>query len=134
MATYKELQAQIENLQKQAEEARRVEIEEALKKVRELIRAHGLTIADIGKRTFAAAGIPKAGKKPAVAAKYRNPATGESWSGRGPRPGWIKKALEEGRADEYLVDRVARPPAKKAAAKKVKAAAKKAPAKKASSK
>lgn len=99
-----------------------------------MIREHGLTIADIGKRTFAAAGIPKTGKKPAGVVKYRKPATGDSWSGRVKRPGWIKKAFEEGRADDYLVDRVALAPAKKAAAKKVKAAAEKAPAKKALSK
>ena len=28
--------------------------------------------------------------------KYRNPATGDSWKGRGPRPRWLREALEAG--------------------------------------
>ena len=37
----------------------------------------------------------KAGGK--VAAKYRNASTGESWSGRGLQPRWLKAALASGR-------------------------------------
>jgi len=94
-----------------------------------LISEHGLTIADIGKRAFAAAGNSvKAGKKKTAVVKYRDASTGSTWSGIGPRPKWIKKAFEEGRADEYLVDERASAPLKKAAG--TKAAAKKASAKK----
>lgn len=35
--------------------------------------------------------------KPRNAAAYRNPETGETWSGRGLKPRWLTKALEEGR-------------------------------------
>jgi DNA-binding protein H-NS len=31
-----------------------------------------------------------------VAAKYRNPATGDSWSGRGLKPKWLTTALAGG--------------------------------------
>jgi DNA-binding protein H-NS len=32
-----------------------------------------------------------------VPAKYRDPATGDSWSGRGLQPKWLKAALTSGR-------------------------------------
>lgn len=35
--------------------------------------------------------------KPARGVKYRNPATGDTWSGRGLQPRWLKQALAEGR-------------------------------------
>jgi DNA-binding protein H-NS len=34
------------------------------------------------------------------AAKFRNPETGETWSGRGRMPGWLKQAEEQGRSRE----------------------------------
>ena len=33
---------------------------------------------------------PRRGKGEKVAAKYRNPETGDTWTGRGREPGWIK--------------------------------------------
>jgi hypothetical protein len=40
-----------------------------------------------------------------ILAKYRNPETGESWSGRDPRPRWLVVAQEAGRAlDDFLID------------------------------
>ena len=39
-----------------------------------------------------------------VAAKYHNPATGDSWSGRGLKPQWLTAALASGRAlSEFAV-------------------------------
>ena len=39
-----------------------------------------------------------------VAAKYRNKATGETWSGRGLQPKWLKAALAAGRKiDDFAV-------------------------------
>lgn len=49
MATSKELAAQIAALQKQHEDARRMENAAAVQKVRELIKEHGLTLKEIGK-------------------------------------------------------------------------------------
>jgi DNA-binding protein H-NS len=33
---------------------------------------------------------PRQGKREKVAPKYRNPETGDTWTGRGREPGWIK--------------------------------------------
>lgn len=41
-----------------------------------------------------------------VEAKYRNAATGDSWTGRGPRPRWLREALDAGATlEEFLIDR-----------------------------
>ncbi|HVR51841.1 MAG TPA: H-NS histone family protein [Pseudorhodoferax sp.] len=40
-----------------------------------------------------------------AAVKYRNPATGDDWKGRGPRPRWLREALNAGRQlEEFLVN------------------------------
>ncbi|OYZ27488.1 MAG: hypothetical protein B7Y27_10935 [Hydrogenophilales bacterium 16-64-40] len=49
-------------------------------------------------------GAKKAKSRGAVAARYRNPATGDSWSGRGRAPKWLADEEAKGRSrDEFLV-------------------------------
>lgn len=89
MTSYKELLKQREALEQQIAEARQREITEAVRQVRALVAEFGLTAQDvfpIGKA--AKASVAKAGAK--VAPKYRNPATGETWTGRGKAPKWIE--------------------------------------------
>lgn len=87
MATYKELLQQQEALALQIEEARKREISEALATVRRLVAEFGLTQKDVfpaGRKL----GGTRAGSK--VAPKYRDPATGQTWTGRGKAPKWIE--------------------------------------------
>lgn len=91
----KELLAQRAAIDKQIEEASRAERADAVTKVRALMAEHGLTLADLSARAPARKAKGKATGK--VAAKYRNAATGESWSGRGLRPNWLKAALASGK-------------------------------------
>lgn len=82
--TYKELLAQREALEQQIAAARKAEVTGAVQEIRGLIEAFGLTQDDI---------FPVAKQKReigAVAPKYRDPATGQTWSGRGKPPSWIK--------------------------------------------
>jgi DNA-binding protein H-NS len=75
--------------------------------------AHVGRIAVYGKKK---AGEMRAGRKHALAgrkvkAKYRDPKTGETWSGRGAAAGWIAAHEKAGRKrDQYLIAK----PAKKA--------------------
>ena len=132
MASYNEIRAQIAALEKQAEQARAAEIEAALKTVRTLIKEHNLSIADIGKKVFAdGTGKKGSGGKPP---KYRDPATGATWSGYGKRPRWISAAMKEGRGAEYLIDKAQAKPAAKVAKVAKPVGAKKAAAKKATAK
>lgn len=108
-----ELLAQRAELEKQIAHTQRTERADAIAQVRTLMSQYGLTLADIGSK---AAPVPKAGKAvfapaPAVKApksskgkktgkvapKYRDAMTGQTWSGRGLQPNWLKAALATGR-------------------------------------
>lgn len=98
MATLQELLAQKAALEKQIADTQRQERSDAIAKVRALMAEYGLTAADIvGKSGNAAprAASSAAGKK--VAPKYRNPETGETWTGRGLQPNWLKTAVASGK-------------------------------------
>lgn len=86
-ASLKDLLQQREALEKAIADARQNEISAAVAKVRELVAEYGLTAQDV----FPTRGGRGASTKPAskVAAKYRDPATGQTWTGRGKAPKWI---------------------------------------------
>ena len=86
-ASYKELLAQREALEQAIAQARQSEISSAVAKVRELVAEFGLTVQDVFPGRATKSGAPKAVSK--VAAKYRDPATGQTWTGRGKAPKWI---------------------------------------------
>lgn len=100
MSTLSELMAQKAALEKRIADARRDERSEAVQKIKALMAEHGLTPADLSGRT--GAGPSRKGSK--VAPKYRDPVTGETWSGRGLQPKWLKAALASGRKlDEFAL-------------------------------
>ena len=89
-ASLKDLLAQREALEKAIADARQAEIAHAVQKVRELVAQHGLTAQDVFPGRGARAAGKGAGKSTGkVAAKYRDPATGQTWTGRGKAPKWI---------------------------------------------
>jgi len=84
MTTYKSLLQQREALEQQIEQARKAELGEAVAKVRALVSEYALTQDDV----FPSA-KPKVARQ-SVAPKYRDPATGATWTGRGKAPKWIE--------------------------------------------
>lgn len=89
MASLQELLAQ-----KAALEAKIVEVQagaraEAIAKNRATMAEFGLTVAGLGNTK-----APRAASK--VVAMYRNDATGETRSGREPKPKWLVSALAAG--------------------------------------
>jgi DNA-binding protein H-NS len=94
MATLQELIAQKEALEAEIARTRDKTRSDAIAQVRALMEEHRLTISDLSTRA-----VPKAraGKGAKVAAKYRDAATGDTWSGRGLQPKWLKAALASGR-------------------------------------
>jgi len=100
MQSLSDLLAQKAALEQQIIETQRAQKAQAIAQVKALMAEHGLTLADIGTR---AAATPR---KPAakVAPKYRNPATGDTWSGRGLQPNWLKTVLAGGaRLEDFKV-------------------------------
>lgn len=97
-----ELLAQKAALEQQIIEAQRAQKSQAIAQVKALMSEHGLTLADLGSRPAASRRGGGGGSK--VAAKYRNSQTGQSWSGRGLQPNWLKQALADGaRLEDFKV-------------------------------
>ncbi|EGJ08952.1 MULTISPECIES: H-NS family nucleoid-associated regulatory protein [Rubrivivax] len=96
MATLSELLAQKAALEKQIIETQREERAAAIAQVKSLMSQYGLTLADLSGKTSAAA--PRRGSTGKVPAKFRDPDTGDTWSGRGLQPKWLKAALANGRS------------------------------------
>jgi DNA-binding protein H-NS len=99
MPSLQELLDQKAALEREIETTRKQERVEAINKVRALMAQYGLTLSDLS----AKGATPKPGgtvKGSKVAVKYRNAATGDTWSGRGLQPKWLKAALAAGRKIE----------------------------------
>lgn len=102
--TYAQLRNEMEALWRRMEAARRKEGAGALKEIRKLVSLYGFTAEDV----FGDA--PKVGiarKSSSQAPKQEGPkyqdGQGNSWSGRGPRPAWLRAALESGEALESFM-------------------------------
>ena len=102
MATLQELIAQKEALEREIEQTKTRDRSDAIGKVRALMSEYGLSMSDLSGKGASRGGpresSGKTGSK--VAAKYRNTATGDSWSGRGLQPKWLKAALAAGKKIE----------------------------------
>ncbi|MDP2371509.1 H-NS family nucleoid-associated regulatory protein [Rhodoferax sp.] len=86
MTTYKQLLEQRESLELQIREAKKRETGAAISQARALVAEFGLTAQDVFPSTKTR--TVRTGAK--VAAKYRNTATGQTWTGRGKPPKWIE--------------------------------------------
>ncbi len=115
------IQAQIEDLQKQAAELRQKEFRSTIAEIVAQMRAFGISVDDVrdalrregsaskasgrrGRPKKAAAGASgSAAKRKPAPIKYRGPA-GETWTGRGKQPRWMKALVELGRKpEEFLI-------------------------------
>lgn len=82
MSQYQELLARKRELDKTIEQTRRAESADALKKIHELIATFGFTAQQV---------FPfQPATKKKVQAKYYDPESGLSWTGRGKPPKWIE--------------------------------------------
>jgi DNA-binding protein H-NS len=101
--SYKQLQAQIEDLQRQADKMRTKEVDGVVARIREAIRHYGLTAEQLGLRSSPnTAKIAKAKTSGrASTAKYADE-KGNVWGGRGPRPLWLREAINAGRSLEQF--------------------------------
>ena len=86
MSTSKELKEQAEELMRKAEELRRQELANVVGEIKRVMAEHGLTAEDIG---LGQSQKPQAARKAATSkAKYRDPNTGATWTGKGRLPAW----------------------------------------------
>ena len=120
MPSYSEIVQQISDLQKQADRQRKEEYASVLKTIKKQISEYGITPGELGFSAAVAGG--KRGRKPnlkagkvrkprakrastgiKVAPKYKDPATGGTWTGRGKMPKWVSAAVASGRSLESLL-------------------------------
>lgn len=94
--SYKEIQAEIAKLQAEAESVRKNELAKVIAQIRETMSEYGITVQDLADG--------KVSRRPAEV-KYRDPLTGEGWSGRGRVPRWLVRAEAEGRKREEFAVR-----------------------------
>jgi DNA-binding protein H-NS len=130
MATLKQIRSRIEKLQAQAEALLAKRASVVIADIRARMEKHGLTTADID--AYAPRGKQRGSRKAAVSTakgkakdaakakgklppKYRNPETGETWSGHARPPAWIKDAQDR---SVFLIGGAAAGAAKTTAAKK----------------
>ena len=77
--------------------ARNAETAEVIAEIKAKMLEYGITLADLGR-------VVKVGKTPkAVAAKYRNSVNGDTWSGRGRVPRWLRALEDAGHKREEFV-------------------------------
>ena len=100
MKSYKELVQERADLEKKISEARKNEITGALAQIRSLIEEFELTEQDIFPSSGSKARATSSSSGTKVAPKYRDPATGQTWTGRGKAPKWIQDQARE----QFLIE------------------------------
>lgn len=101
------LAAQQAEIEKALSAIRAQERAETLSKIEALMVEHGLTVADLGAESKARSKAAGSEVRKPVAAKFRNNATGETWSGRGLKPKWLSAAIEGGaKVEDFLIEAV----------------------------
>src|SRR5580698_6467403 len=90
--TYAKLVKQLAELDSEIERVRRVERSGVIEEIRAQMREYGIKPSELVGR--------KRGRSPAPA-RYLNPETGQTWTGRGPRPQW----LEGKKSKQFLIVR-----------------------------
>lgn len=118
--TYQSILSRIAILQKEADAAKQREIPAVLDRIRTAMDFYGITPADLVGTQRTAQADPAT---PSTAVKTRRKASretkrnatkkrtakfsdgnGNSWGGRGPRPAWLREAIDAGRSiDEFKV-------------------------------
>lgn len=104
--SYNQIQKKIEALQRQADKLKAKEVHGVVARIKVAISHYGLTPEQLGlgtRSTAAKSGPEKnASAQSAQSAKYGD-GLGNSWSGRGPRPHWLRNAINAGRTlEEFL--------------------------------
>lgn len=104
--TYNQIQKQIQQLQRQAEILRIAEIKGVVERIKVAIAHYGFTPEQLG---FGSTGKPASASRKTSKTVARPGAkfidgSGNMWSGRGPRPHWLRDALNAGRTlEEFSV-------------------------------
>ncbi|WP_238446949.1 H-NS histone family protein [Azohydromonas australica] len=101
MANIQDLLKQREELERQIKQLQENSRAEAVNTIKELMAQNNLTIEDLSSSSRSGK-KESGGKTGTVAPKYRDPASGKTWTGRGLKPKWVTEALESGKTLDDL--------------------------------
>jgi DNA-binding protein H-NS len=107
--TYAEIQQRIAALQVEAQALLAKEVAGVVERIQAAIAQYGLTAEQLFAKSSVKAAVTRVGKRPAKApAKKRSRVTysdgsGNTWSGMGKRPNWLRVLLDTGKTLEDLV-------------------------------
>jgi DNA-binding protein H-NS len=109
MPTLEAIQAKIQRLQEQAEAMKAKQASVVLGRIVKLMSKNGISVADIeaflgGKNGVARRDKVATTRTTPVAAKYQDPKSGATWSGRGRAPAWMANATDR---TKYLIETAA---------------------------
>ncbi|WP_157268052.1 H-NS histone family protein [Azohydromonas aeria] len=103
MANIQDLLKQREELERQIKQLQESSRSEAINTIKELMAQNNLSIEDLQSNTRSGGKKGESGGKTGtVAPKYRDPASGKTWTGRGLKPKWVTEALESGKTLDDL--------------------------------
>ncbi|CAN5825754.1 hypothetical protein BH11PSE13_BH11PSE13_28500 [soil metagenome] len=103
--TYEQVQKQIELLQQRAQKLLQREAVGVIERIKEAIAHYGITAGQLGFETGTGPSLPSVkaapkGKSAASQSPKFSDGNGNVWSGRGPRPRWLREALAAGKTLE----------------------------------
>jgi DNA-binding protein H-NS len=102
MTTLKDLLAQRAAIEEEIQNTQKRDRSEAIGKIKTLMNEYDLSVTDLAGKNIPKLGTATKGGK--VAAKYRDLATGNQWSGRGLQPNWLTAALAAGKKlSDFLI-------------------------------
>lgn len=111
--SYMDYQKEIAELQKKADDARRAELAGAIAQIKSLMKEFNISIKDLKVKD----GKVSRSQGKALPAKYRDPISGDTWTGRGRSPSWAAKAKADNKLDALLIAPAVKPVAAKAPTK-----------------
>ena len=107
-ASLKVIERKIRELQKKAKQIKEQKANPAVRKIMQLVKKHGISIGELaramGGRRGRPSGRASALRNKKVKPMYRNPKTGETWTGRGRPARWVAAAEKAGhKRTEFLI-------------------------------
>ena len=101
--TTKELQALLKRIQKEIIKRNQREKSKLLEDIAQIASKHGYSLKDLIGKTPRSGKAKKARARKPVAVKYSHPEQANlTWTGRGRKPNWVTKWLDEGKTMEML--------------------------------
>lgn len=97
LAKQEKLRAELAEADRELAEVRKAERGDVLAKIRAMMDEHDIRADELSGRSAAQRKAGLGTVRGPAAVKYKDPATGQTWSGRGQQAAWLKAAIASGK-------------------------------------